>query len=114
MHELHLSLRDESFLPIVLDTESVLQNLAKDMVEKKSTEGSVTLKLEIELTEQILPDTSRASLIPVVRHKVSSMMQIKDEIKGSQRYDDYELVHDDLRDEYVLRRIDTGIEQMEL
>lgn len=117
MHELHLSLRDKSFFPIVLDTENVLQNLIKNMVEKKSYEGSVTLKLEIDLVEQAVEDTilgTRIVLVPNVSHKVSSVMQVKSEIKGGQSYDDYELVLNDLKDEYVMRRIDTGIEQMEL
>ena len=117
MHELHLSLRDESFFPIVQDTENVLQKLLKNMVEKNSAEGSVTLKLDIRLTEEAVNDPVvgvRRILVPSVSHKVASVMQIKGEVKGGQRYDDYELVHDDLRDEYVLRRIDTGVEQMEL
>lgn len=112
MNELTLHLTDEAFEPVVADTEVTLQRLLRNMVDKDSLFGSLTIKVDIELTPVDVPNfdpsvrgDTRQVLIPKLSHKVSSVMQIKDEAKGNSQYDDYELAWDKELGEYVLKPI---------
>ena len=112
MNELTLHLTDTAFEPVIANGKTVLQRLPGNMVEKDSFAGSLTIKVEIELTPVTVQnfDTSihadtRQVLIPKLSHKVSSVMQIKDETKGGSQYDDYELALDKKSGEYVLKPI---------
>ena len=112
MNELTLHLTDEAFEPVVADTEVTLQRLLRNMVDKDSLFGSLTIKVDIELTPVDVPNfdpsvrnDTRQVLIPKLSHKVSSVMQIKDETKGVSQYDDYELALDEELGVYVLKPI---------
>lgn len=112
MNELTLHLTDEAFEPVVADTEVTLQRLLRNMVDKDSLFGSLTIKVDIELTPVDVPNfdpsvrgDTRQVLIPKLTHKVSSVMQIKDETKGVSKYDDYELALDEKLGVYVLKPI---------
>ena len=112
MNELTLHLTDEAFEPVVADTEVTLQRLLRNMVDKDSLFGSLTIKVDIELTPVDVPNfdpsvrgDTRQVLIPKLSHKVSSVMQIKDETKGVSKYDDYELALDEKLGVYVLKPI---------
>ena len=112
MNELTLHLTDAAFEPVVADAEVTLQRLLRNMVDKESLFGSLTIKVDIELTPDTVPNfdslvrgDTRQVLIPKLSHKVSSVMQNKDETKGVSKYDDYELVLDEEAGVYVLRPI---------
>ena len=82
------------------------------MVDKDSLFGSLTIKVDIELTPVDVPNfdpsvrgDTRQVLSPKLSHKVSSVMQIKDETKGVSKYDDYELALDEKLGVYVLKPI---------
>lgn len=107
-----LHFTDEAFEPIVQDAERVLQKLLKNMVEKCSSDGSLTIKVDIEMVQDIIQNfdpsiegETRKVIRPKLSHKVSSMLQIKDESKGSMNTDGYELVWDEDLEEYVLKPI---------
>lgn len=107
-----LHFADESFEPIVQDAERVLQKLLKNMVEKGSSDGSLTIKVDIEMVQDVIQNfdpsiegETRKVIKPKLSHKVSSMLQIKDESKGSMNTDGYELVWDEDLEEYVLKPI---------
>ena len=119
MNELTLHLTDTAFKPVIADGEVTLQRLLGNMVEKDSLVGSLTIKVDIELTPVDVPNCDPSSLadtrqvlIPKLTHKVSSVMQIKDETKGGSQYDDYELAWDEKLGEYVLKPIVSAQQSM--
>lgn len=114
--ELHIE--DEVFGSMREDANRVLHKLLKNMVDKDSMEGSVTIKLDVSFIQEFIPNRdpsiegkTRRVLTPKFSHKVGSVMQIKDETKGDRNCDGTELVWDDERKEYVLRPI-ANTEQM--
>lgn len=109
-HELHIG--DDLFTGMREDADMVLQKLLKNMVEKDSLEGKVTIGIDVTLVQEFIPNfdpntegETRRVLTPKFSHKVGSVMQIKNEAKGGRNCDGTELVWDDERGEYVLRPI---------
>lgn len=110
--EQNLHIADSAFEGMRHDTDRVLQKLLKNMVEKESLEGSVTIKIDVSLTQEFIQNTdpdiegeTRKVLSPAFTHKVGSMMQIKDEAKGGINYEGMEMVWDDELKEYVVKPI---------
>lgn len=110
--EQNLHIADSAFEGMRHDADRVLQKLLKNMVEKESLEGSVTIKIDVSLTQEFIQNTdpdiegeTRKVLSPAFTHKVGSMMQIKDEAKGGINYEGMEMVWDDELKEYVVKPI---------
>lgn len=117
-YEQELHIDDELFDGLRKDADRVLQKLLKNMVEKSSMEGKVTIGIDVTLVQEFIPNRdpkiegeTRRVLTPKFSHKVGSVMQIKDEAKGDRNCDGTELVWDEERGEYVLRPI-ANTEQM--
>lgn len=117
-HEQELHIEDGLFDGMRKDADRVLQKLLKNMVEKDSFEGKVTIGIDVTLIQEYIlnrdPDIegeTRRVLTPKFSHKVGSVMQIKNEAKGGRDCDGTELVWDDEREEYILRPI-ANTEQM--
>lgn len=113
MYEQTLRFGDEAFAPVTNDADRVLQKLLKNMMEKGSSEGSLTIKIDVAMVMDVVqnfdPDIegdTRKVLRPKLSHKVSSVMQIKDESKGNMNNDGYELVWDETLGEYILKPIE--------
>ena len=111
-YEQNLHINDSAFDSMRADTDIVLQRLIKNMVEKDSQEGKVTITIDVTLQQDFIPNRdpkvegeTRRVLMPIISHKVGSVMQIKNEAKGSKNYDGMELVWDDEKGEYVLKPI---------
>jgi len=111
-YEQNLHIADSAFEGMRHDADRVLQKLLKNMVEKESLEGSVTIKIDISLTQEFIENTdpdvegeTRKVLTPAFTHKVGSMMQIKDEAKGGINYEGMEMVWDDELKEFVVKPI---------
>lgn len=111
-YEQNLHLADTTFEGMRHDADRVLQKLLKNMVEKESLEGSVTIKIDVSLTQEFIQNTdpeiegeTRKVLTPAFTHKIGSMMQIKDEAKGGINYEGMEMVWDDELKEYVVKPI---------
>lgn len=107
---LHIS--DAAFDGMRENTDRVLQSLLKNMVEKGSLEGKVTISIDVSLTQEFIPNRdpsiegeTRRVLTPKLSHKVGSVMQIKNETKGEKNYDGMELVFDEDVKEYVMKPI---------
>lgn len=118
MYEKELHINDELFEGMRNDADRVLQKLLKNMVEKDSMEGKVTIGIDVTLFQEFIPNRdpeiegeTRRVLTPKFSHKVGSVMQIKNEMKGDRNCDGTELVWDETRGEYVLRPI-ANTEQM--
>lgn len=110
--EQNLHISDSAFECMRTDADRVLQKLIKNMVEKESLDGSVTIKIDVTLIPEFIPNydpevegKTRKILKPTFTHKVGSMMQIKDERKGGSSYENMELVWDEDAKEYVLKPI---------
>lgn len=117
-YEQELHINDELFAGMREDADRVLQKLLKNMVEKDSLEGKVTIGIDVTLVQEFIPNRdpniegeTRRILTPKFSHKVGSVMQIKNEAKGDRNCDGTELVWDEERGEYVLRPI-ANTEQM--
>lgn len=111
-YEQELHINDELFAGMREDADRVLQKLLKNMVEKDSLEGKVTIGIDVTLVQEFIPNRdpniegeTRRVLTPKFSHKVGSVMQIKNEAKGDRNCDGTELVWDEARGEYVLRPI---------
>lgn len=117
-YEQELHIDDELFAGMREDADRVLQKLLKNMVEKDSLEGKVTIGIDVTLVQEFIPNRdpkiegeTRRVLTPNFSHKVGSVMQIKNEAKGDRNCDGTELVWDEGRGEYVLKPI-ANTEQM--
>lgn len=93
------------------DVNFVLQKLIGNMVEKGSTNGSLTLKINVSFTQEYIPNydpkvegESRKINKPSFKHKVTSTVQIKDEKAGSMDTE-MELAFDEDSGEYVLQPV---------
>lgn len=93
------------------DVNFVLQKLIGNMVEKGSTNGSLTLKIDVSFTQEYIPNydpkvegESRKINKPSFKHKVTSTVQIKDEKAGSMDTEK-ELAFDEDSGEYVLQPV---------
>lgn len=111
-YEKNLHISDETFEDMRNDTDRVLQKLIKNMIEKESLEGKLTISIDVNLTREYIPNhdpkiegESRAVYTPKFSHKVGSVLQIKSETKGEKNYDGMELVWDEEKKEYVLKPI---------
>ena len=115
-----LHIDDDTFKKMRTDADQVLQKLLKNMAEKGSLEGRLTITLDVSFTEETVqnrdPDIvgdTRIVHTPKFQHKVGSVLQIKNEQKGDMNCDGMEMVWDDEKGEYVLRPI-TGRDQMSI
>lgn len=93
------------------DVNFVLQKLIGNMVEKGSTNGSLTLKIDVSFTQEYIPNYDpkvegerRKINKPSFKHKVTSTVQIKDEKAGSMDTE-MELAFDEDSGEYVLQPV---------
>lgn len=115
-----LHIDDETFRKMRIDADQVLQKLLKNMAEKGSLDGKITINIDISFTEETVQNKDsniegdiRVVHTPKSQHKVSSVLQIKNEQKGDMNCDGMEMVYDELKKEYVLRPI-IGREQMNI
>lgn len=100
------------------DADQVLQKLLSNMTQKGSTEGKVTITIDVSFIEETVqnmePDIDgelRLVHTPKFTHKIGSVLQIKNEQKGGMICDGMEMVWDEESKEYVLKPI-LGGEQM--
>ena len=108
----YLHIEDEIFRELRNDTNFVLQRLISVMTRKDAPKGKITINIdvgfrreELENTEFNADEKTRIACVPVFEHKVSSVVQIKEEQKGYIDCDDMEMVFNDKTNEYVLKYI---------
>lgn len=111
---LKLKINSNAFEAMKADFDKVLKRTLGNMQIKESNEATLTLKLNISLTEMEVPDFESASPNamrkihkPRFDHKVSSVMQIKTEESGHLK-GEYELVWDEEAQDFVMKPIDNG------
>lgn len=116
-----IGINDECFDNMRSDADVILQKLIKDMIEKKSQNGTMTIKIDVTLYDEFINDYDEYgnpygghdATKPLFEHKISSVMQIKNDTKG-QSYSQYlELQFDEDSKKYILVPI-KGSQQMSL
>lgn len=82
-----LVIEDVTFDEARMNFNRVLQRLFKNMVDSDSTDGSITLKIDVSLENEYIPNydpdiegESRRIQKPKFKHKVSSNITVKDEL----------------------------------
>lgn len=111
---LTLNINSNAFEAMKTDFDKVLRRTLGNMQTKESKDATLTVKLNINLTEVEVPDfesaypnAMRKTNKPRFDHKVSSVMQIKSEESGSLK-GEYELVLDEDEQDFVMKPIDNG------
>lgn len=111
-----LVIEDATFEEARLNFNRVLQRLFKNMIDSDSTDGSITLKIDVTLMNEYIPNydpnvegETRKIQKPKFKHKVSSNITVKDELSGDKN-PEMQLVWDEERKMYVLAYI-TGTDQ---
>lgn len=106
-----LFLEDETFDGARQNFNVVMQRLFKSMIDSESEEGSITLKIDVAMKTEFIPNNdpdsdkeSRMVLLPAFAHKVTSTVTVKEEMKGAQN-PNMELVWDDKSKSYKLQYI---------
>lgn len=112
-----VSVSSDQFLKMRTDADKILQKLVKNMIEKDSEEGELTIKIAVKFIPEYVDNgpgkTARKALKPSYEHKVSSTMKIQDSEAGKSFDDMKEVVFDEETGQYVTRYIH-GAEQMNI
>ena len=111
-YEQNLHLTDQAFDNLRASADIMLQKLLKNLVEKGEDEGSLTIKIDVDLMrsevnnyDPSIEGAKRQMINPKFSFKVSTAMQVKNEDKQNFNADGLELVLDEVTGEYVLRPV---------
>ena len=106
-----LDFDSNTFEDMKRDMNFVLQRLLGNMIEKQSNEGSMTIKIDVTMVKEFIPNydpnikgESREISNPQFKHKVTSAVKITDE-KGGNLNNEMEMVMDEETGCYVLQPI---------
>lgn len=106
-----LFLEDETFNSARENFNVVLQKLFKSMIDSDSEEGSITLKIDVKMTTEFIPNhdpdiqgENRKIHLPAFAHKVTSTITVKEEMKGAQN-PNMELIWDETTNSFKLQYI---------
>lgn len=105
-----IMLDSESLVKAKEDFDILLQKLFRKMEQNDSDEGSITLKVDVKMQVEYIPDEkgeSRRITKPVLKHKVTSTVPVKDNLDGT-RNTGMALVYDDELKRYVLKYVSDG------
>lgn len=109
--ELELTLSSDTFAVLKADFDNVLQKTLMNMQKKDSDSAEVKVSLKIALDKVEGSDIRidnfddmREVLIPRFDHKVSSVLQVKDEASGTLG-GNFELVFDKERKSWIMQEI---------
>lgn len=107
-----LSIESETFNSMKTDFNQILRKTLSTMIQKEGEKAEIKLTLKITLAQGTAPDleecryeADREIIIPKFEHKVSTVMQYKDEKSGHVGGAEYELVWDKDKNDYVMRPI---------
>ena len=113
-----ISIYSDAFEKLREDFDKLMQQTIYNMKEKGSTAAAVSVKIDIDLEKTFapveLPDGTRSTrdvYLPKFTHKVSSVMNIKEETKGAYE-EECELMWDPARQKFML--VPIGYDQMTL
>lgn len=106
-----LDFDSDTFEQMKQDMNFVLQRLLGNMVEKDATEGSMTIKIDVSMESENIPNfdpniegDTRNCRKPQFKHKVSSVVKINDE-KTGELNNEMELFYNEETGIYELRPV---------
>lgn len=118
--ERSLHFQDETFSKLRGDADQVLQKLLANMAEKGSLEGKLGITVDVSFVQETVQNRdaniegeTRVVYTPRFKHKVGSVLQIKNEQKCDMNCDGMEMYWDTEKGEWMLRPI-TGRDQMSI
>lgn len=110
-----ITLESDAFNAMKSDFNKLLRKTLSTMLQKEGEKAELKLSLKISLTqgeardfEEVRYEAQRGVILPKFEHKISTVMQYKDELSGFVGGAEYELVWDKSKSEYVMRPIKDG------
>ena len=113
-----LTMDSEMFQTVRENFDLLFQKLLKKMLDNDSGEGSITLKVDVELEQEWIPVSGEHSCDermvqkPTIKHKITTAVPVKDSMDGK-KIPNMELVFDPQLKRYVLKYM-TGMPQMSI
>ena len=110
MDNTKLTLESDVFEDARAKFDGGLQRLFKAMLESKSDQGSITLKVDVDISRMSIPnydeteEKNRDICVPSFSYKVVSQVAVKDEAKGNKN-PDMELMFDPTTSTFQLQYI---------
>lgn len=111
-YEQNLHITDQAFDSLRASADTMLQKLLKNLVQKGEDEGSLTIKIDVDLLrvevdnfDPAIEGAKRQMISPKFSFKVSTAMQVKNEDKQNFNAEGLELVLDEVTGEYILRPV---------
>lgn len=105
-----ITMDSETFAQVRENFDLLLQKLFQKMQQNNSDEGSITLKVDVNMVDDYIPgedgETRRISK-PVLKHKINTTVPVKDSIDGK-KDSGMELVYDEDLKRYVLKYVSVG------
>jgi hypothetical protein len=110
-----LTLESDAFNALKSDFNMLLRKTLSTMIQKEGEKAELKLSLKITLTQgetrdldEVRYEAQREVILPKFEHKISTVMQYKDEKSGFVGGAEYELVWDRAKGAYVMRPIKDG------
>lgn len=100
-----ITMESDALTSLRTSIDSLLTRTIARMQETDQNRAKMTISLEIELNEQLLPDGcggERPGVVPSIKHNVKTQIQLTGEIKGKMP-DGYELAYDKINQVYYLK-----------
>lgn len=105
-----LTLESDAFNALKRDFDSLLERTLSTMRQKDGERAELKLSLKITLMEGFVDANEEGSMrevvMPKFEHKVSSVIQYKDELSGILGGSEFELAWDEAADTWAIRPID--------
>ena len=108
-----ITMESETFSQIRESFNLLLQRLFQKMEQNHSNEGAITLKVDLSVGTDFVPDgngNSREVHKPVLKYNINTQVPVKDGF-GGKKDTGMELVYDDELKRYVLKYVSEGGQQ---
>lgn len=105
-----ITMDSDTFAQVRENFDMLSQKLFQKMQQNNSDEGSITLKIDVNMTDDYIPDengTARRISKPILKHKISTTVPVKDSFDGK-KDTGMELVYDEELGRYVLKYVSSG------
>ena len=105
-----ITMDSDTFAKVRDDFDTLLQRLFQKMQQNNSDEGSISLKVDVEMVEDYIPGENgiaRKIEKPILKHKITTTVPVKDSFDGKNNTE-MELVFDEDLQRYVLKYVSVG------
>lgn len=105
-----ITMDSDTFAQVRENFDMLLQRLFQKMQQNNSDEGSITLKIDVNMSDDYIPDesgTARRISKPILKHKITTTVPVKDSFDGK-KDTGMELVYDEELGRYVLKYVSAG------